>query len=267
MADDSSIPANIDGSERLLGWNALWGRRTPEHADESGTDDPVGDWTMSSDTADGQLVSSPQDVPWLEKPIAPVGATRAAIIQAALDSFARVGYEATTMRDVANSVGIKAASLYNHFSSKHEILWELTKLAVAELERYRRSSLAASGIGDDVTSAPTKALRAFVRGHVTFHAMHNREATLVNGHFAIMTSEQYDFVASHRREHESCLMRILDAGVRTSEFEVSDVKLTTYAILAMGAHVALWYSSAGTRTLNELSDTYENLAVKLVAAS
>lgn len=268
MGENSGIPGKLDPLEQLIGWRPPWARPVPpRHADEWGTENVRGGRNMSSNTADGQLVSSTADLPWLEKAVAPVGATRGAILQAALDSFARAGYEATTMRDVANKVGIKAASLYNHFGSKQEILGELTRLAVAELERYRLSSLAEAGIGDDFASAPSKALRAFVRGHVSFHAMHNREATLVSGHFAVMSAEQYEFVARHRREHESCLTRILEAGLHTSEFDVGDIKITTYAILAMGAHVAIWYSSSGSRTLTELADTYEDLALKLVSAS
>lgn len=37
--------------------------------------------------------------------------------------FARNGYASVSMRDIAATIGIKSASLYNHFSSK-EILWQ-----------------------------------------------------------------------------------------------------------------------------------------------
>ena len=53
------------------------------------------------------------------------------IIKSAAQLFLERGYSAVTMRDLAKELGIKAASLYNHISSKHEILESLI-ISVAE---------------------------------------------------------------------------------------------------------------------------------------
>ena len=44
------------------------------------------------------------------------------ILDVARELFARHGYAATSMRDIADADGIKASSLYSHFRSKAEIL-------------------------------------------------------------------------------------------------------------------------------------------------
>ena len=49
------------------------------------------------------------------------------ILEEALVLFSDIGYEGTSMRRLAQSVGIKAASLYNHFDSKEAILRELVE--------------------------------------------------------------------------------------------------------------------------------------------
>lgn len=48
--------------------------------------------------------------------------TREEIIEAALDLFSVNGYEATSISQLADAVGIRKASLYSHFANKHEIL-------------------------------------------------------------------------------------------------------------------------------------------------
>ncbi|MBU5330964.1 TetR/AcrR family transcriptional regulator [Anaerocolumna aminovalerica] len=47
--------------------------------------------------------------------------TKETIIYQALTLFSKKGYEGVSMRDIANAVGIKASSLYNHFKSKQDI--------------------------------------------------------------------------------------------------------------------------------------------------
>ena len=44
------------------------------------------------------------------------------ILDAATVLFSEKGYHATTMREIASAVGIKAASLYNHFPGKEDVL-------------------------------------------------------------------------------------------------------------------------------------------------
>jgi len=48
--------------------------------------------------------------------------TKTRIFNTALRLFAAEGYDKVSVRDIANAVGIKAASMYNHFESKEKIL-------------------------------------------------------------------------------------------------------------------------------------------------
>ncbi len=51
--------------------------------------------------------------------------TRAAIQRVALDLFTSRGYETTSMREIADQLGIKKASLYYHFAGKEDIVRSL----------------------------------------------------------------------------------------------------------------------------------------------
>ncbi|MBV1851288.1 TetR/AcrR family transcriptional regulator [Catellatospora tritici] len=60
----------------------------------------------------------------------PAATAREEILDAAAELFARHGYAATSTRQIAESVGIRQASLYYHFASKEQILAELLEATV-----------------------------------------------------------------------------------------------------------------------------------------
>lgn len=51
--------------------------------------------------------------------------TKDIILDASIDLFSSLGYESTSMRNIANDSNIKSSSIYNHFKSKDEILDEI----------------------------------------------------------------------------------------------------------------------------------------------
>ena len=74
------------------------------------------------------------------------GNTRQDILNAALDLFSTKGFEATSVLQIAEAVGIRKASLYSHFASKQEILDALIQ---SVLEQYTRHSIFAGADWDD----------------------------------------------------------------------------------------------------------------------
>ena len=64
------------------------------------------------------------------------GNTKQEILNVALDLFSTKGYEATSVSQIVEAVGIRKASLYSHFASKHEILEALTQAVFVEYEKH-----------------------------------------------------------------------------------------------------------------------------------
>jgi AcrR family transcriptional regulator len=65
---------------------------------------------------------------------APRGGTRERIQAVALELFAEQGYEKTSLREVAERLGVTKAALYYHFKSKEDIVRSFTEDYRAELE-------------------------------------------------------------------------------------------------------------------------------------
>lgn len=51
-----------------------------------------------------------------------MSAARDRVVDAALEAFARDGYNGVSMRDLAQALGIRAPSIYSHFASKSDLL-------------------------------------------------------------------------------------------------------------------------------------------------
>jgi TetR/AcrR family transcriptional repressor of nem operon len=78
----------------------------------------------------------------------------ATALDAAIACFWQRGYEATSVRDLAESMGISGPSLYNSFGSKHELF-------VQALERYLDRGLRARVTRLQSTLSPKQAIRRF----------------------------------------------------------------------------------------------------------
>ena len=74
------------------------------------------------------------------------GNTRDEILEVALDLFSVNGYEATSISQIADAVGIRKASLYSHFNSKQEILDNVVE---SVLKGYAEHSIFANADWDD----------------------------------------------------------------------------------------------------------------------
>ena len=96
------------------------------------------------------------------------GNTKQAILEAALELFSVQGFEATSISQITNAVGIRKASLYSHFENKQAILDALVQEV---LEQYEEHSLfARAGWEKDAGSLPQTADDAvqMIQGQIRF---------------------------------------------------------------------------------------------------
>lgn len=93
--------------------------------------------------------------------------TRTEILRAALLRFASVGYAETSLKDIAGDVGIKAPSIYAHFSSKEELFAEVSTASIAEHKDYFTRL-----ISTNAGAAPADRLRAILLGVQSFYDTH-----------------------------------------------------------------------------------------------
>lgn len=80
------------------------------------------------------------------------GQTREQIIAAARDLFIRDGYEATTVRAIANECGMTDAAIYHHFPSKRALYDEIVVLPEPKARRIDASSHDVGRVAEEIIS-------------------------------------------------------------------------------------------------------------------
>ena len=172
------------------------------------------------------------------------------IEQAALSLFARHGYAAVSMRQIAAEVGVQAGALYNYIPDKQTLLFDL-------LRGHMEALLVA--FKDDLSLCPSDRLRAFVHFHIGFHA-HRRDAVFIAYmELRNLTPENFAQIDRLRQRYEGCLETILKDGVALGRFQVSDSRIATRAVIAMITGVSTWFREDGGLSLEEVQDHYWGL--------
>ncbi|WP_298363375.1 TetR/AcrR family transcriptional regulator [uncultured Bradyrhizobium sp.] len=164
------------------------------------------------------------------------------------------GYEAMSLRQLAAEVGIQAGSLYNHISTKQDLLFDLVQEHINDL--LRELDLALEGKAD-----PVEKLRAFVAFHVSYHMTRKREVFIANSELRSLEAKNYDVVVALRGAYEQRLAQILTDGVSEGVFEVVDIQVATFAIIALLTGLCTWYRPGGRLTRDAIIAAHEKLVL------
>lgn len=171
--------------------------------------------------------------------------------------FARQGYAAVSMRQIAAAVGVQAGALYAYTPDKQALLADL-------LESHMQDLLAAWS--DDSSAPPLDRLERFVRFHIGFSLDHADAVFLSYMELRNLTPGNFARIAALRGRYEAILEDILRAGVAAGQMRIEDPKLTTLALIAMLTGVTNWYREGGRLDRERITQIYWGLARGAVGA-
>ncbi|WP_170464339.1 TetR/AcrR family transcriptional regulator [Ruegeria arenilitoris] len=180
------------------------------------------------------------------------------IRKAALGLFARHGYAAVSMRQIAKEVGVQAGALYNYTPDKQSLLYRL-------MQDHLQDLLAAYAALDKPTD-PEDALRRFVGFHIRFHMERPDEVFIAYMELRNLTLENFSEIEVLRRTYEDSLEGILQDGQNAGLFSVADTKIATLAVIAMLNGVMTWYRAGGRLSLDEVEQIYWDMVRRAVTA-
>ncbi len=188
------------------------------------------------------------------------GGTAGRIEEAALELFFERGYKSTSMRDIAQALGITAAALYNHYPSKDQILYAMVSRLHQELEGALVAALSEAG------NDPRDRLAALVRAHALIHTKYRKDAHVANSEiFSLLEPGRSEVIASRQRMRDSFQAEIV-AGIDRELFQVEDALVATFAIINMGIRIAEWFEPGGRLSAEQVADVHAKLALRMAGA-
>lgn len=177
------------------------------------------------------------------------------ILEVAAALFRRQGYRSTTVRDIAEGVGILSGSLFYHFRSKEEILLEIMRTAAAANCSDAERVVAA-------TDSPLERLKGLIDAEIAFTmGEHGRDfqAVLFGEWREIPQSAQSEFIA-YRRRYRGIWKQVLEA-CRERSLLRCEPKAAELVIHSSIIGMTGWLVPAGRYSLAELGRTLANLVL------
>ncbi|AZG48039.1 TetR/AcrR family transcriptional regulator [Gordonia insulae] len=174
------------------------------------------------------------------------------IIEAAAAYFAEHGYSNAGMRDIAQAVGIKGASLYNHFHSKEEILYAIALRMTKDPQEHLQVL--------DAEGSPVERLTNLIVVHVRHLAEHPVEHLVSLRELNALLPEHRAVVTDYRRYYQRRVRDVIAAGARSGQFEVRDAMQSAIAVLDLMNGISWWLHH--DQDVDQLVADYVDFAIR-----
>ena len=177
--------------------------------------------------------------------------------EAALRLFARHGFAAVSMRQIAAEIGVQAGALYLYTADKEALLFDLMR---DHLEHLLQD-------WSPPDAPPEAQLESFVRHHIRYHLDRPDLVFIAYMELRNLAPENFTVIERLRRDYENQLEAILKRGLAEGVFDVPDSKLATLALIAMLTGVTTWYREGGRLDRATIETLYWDMARKSVACA
>jgi len=186
---------------------------------------------------------------------------RAEVIDAAVQIFHEKGYEASTIQDIADAVGVLKGSLYYYFTSKEDVLFEI-------LQEVHEEALAAAVEAIEIDGDPVEKIYAFVQTLARFNADNKVRMGILLHDFRSLSQPRIKQIVAERDRYEAILRQlILDGQEQQLICPDIDPKLATRALMGMINTIYEWFSPRGGRSSRYVGSFFASLAVNALSCS
>jgi len=179
------------------------------------------------------------------------GSKKDVILKKAAALFKSKSYSASSMRELADVVGVEAPSLYNHIGSKSELLQEICfktgNQFTEQIEHIKRSNL-----------STVAKVEAVIRFHIEIMAGNFDEVYVANHEWKHLNEPYLSDFLNIRRNYEKNLMGLIEEGIARKEIKAVHPYVTVLTILSAVRGLEYWQRNKKNVPLQVLEDDMVN---------
>jgi len=169
------------------------------------------------------------------------------ILEKAASMFREKGFAATSMRDLAETVGIEAASLYNHIRSKNEIL-EAICFDVANRFNTNMTTIE-TGQQNSIWKIET-----LLRFHINQMIENYEEVYVSDREWKHLEEPYLSNFQEQRRNYRKKFASIIEDGIQKKEIRKIDASTAVLIMLHAISGIESWHRSTAKINAAELED-------------
>jgi TetR/AcrR family transcriptional regulator, cholesterol catabolism regulator len=185
----------------------------------------------------------------------------AEMMRAALELFARKGYAAASIQDVADAIGVLKGSVYHYIGSKEDLLFRIFHEAHVENEALMMEIAA-------LDAAPRAKLRIYLERTLLTTLNNIERTTLYFRDWRHLTGDRRETLASHRARYDLFLRQLIEA-VYAAEGITQHLNLKHISSFVIGGTnwVADWFRPGGADSAESIAADYASLAMSAILGS
>ncbi|MBO8186874.1 TetR/AcrR family transcriptional regulator [Streptomyces spirodelae] len=191
---------------------------------------------------------------------APGAGRRAELLATAAEVFAELGYNATTVRTIADRAGLLAGSLYYHFDSKESMADEILSAFLTDLwAGYQRIEEAGLGPRETFEGLVAESFRQMER-HRPAVAIYQKEAR------RLASQERFRYLADSQERFQKLWTRTLERGVTDGSFRGGlDIPIAYRFVRDTVWVAAVWFRPGGRKSAAQIAEQYTSMVLDGIA--
>ena len=177
------------------------------------------------------------------------------IIQHAANLFKEKGFKATSMRELADVVGVEAASLYNHIKSKNELLniicFDVANKYLAKMDEVEA----------DKCSTISK-IEKLLRFHITGMVLHFQEIYVSDREWKHLDNPYLSNFQNQRRTYRKRFASLIEEGIKKKEIKKIDAPTAVLILLHAVSGIDSWHRSKEKINGKELEENMVTILIE-----
>jgi AcrR family transcriptional regulator len=180
---------------------------------------------------------------------------RAEMVRAAARLFSERGYHGTSMQHLADALGLQRGSLYAHFGSKQELLFDVVEEGADRFLERGEKAVAMQAMA-------AVRLRRLLVGHVETAIEHLDAATVFLNEWRYLSEDLAAVVQAKRDRYENMVRQIITDGIEAKEFRPDvNVRFAARLVLSAGNWTYAWFRPGGELGATEIGDRFAELLI------